>query len=99
MLQANNGEKYDVVLAAECLWRHECHESLVQSIKNVLRIGGKAFITFSNHIPGLEKDDFMFFDIASRYGLETIEKNSFQAPHMWSDRMATLYLYTLQLIQ
>lgn len=98
ILQANNGEQYDVALAAECLWRHECHESLIQSIKNVLRIGGKAYVAFSNHIPGLEKDDMMFFEIASRYGLQTIDTKSFQAPHMWSDRMATIYLYTLQLM-
>ena len=94
----NESKKFDIVLVAECLWRHESHESLIISIRNVLKPGGLAYITFSHHVPGLEHDDLAFFSIAEAHGFQTQYTKQFAAPHMWSDRMSTIYLHVLELL-
>lgn len=95
LLQRNDGNLYDLVVAAECLWHHTSHPLLITSISNVLKPGGSAIITFSHHVPGLENDDLNFFTLAEQQGLKLMEKKSFSAPHMWSDKQATIFLYEL----
>lgn len=95
LLLKNNGKQYDVALAAECLWHHSSHPLLIASICNVLRPGGSAFITFSHHVPGLEHDDLNFFSLAEQQGLKTVSKQEFSAPHMWSNKLATIFLVEL----
>jgi nicotinamide N-methyltransferase len=95
LLKVNNGDLYDVVLASECLWKPDTHESFAQSIHWVLKPGGAVFLTFSNHIPGLEDKYLEFFEVANRFGLELVSKHTFEAPHMWSDKMTEVFLYEL----
>ena len=96
ILSANNGEGFDIALAAECLWRHELHNDLAVSLYRSLRVRGRAMITFSHHFPGRESLDLKFFDIAKDIGLHVVAKSSFQAPHMWSGRVVDIHLYELE---
>ena len=98
IMQANNGESFDVALAAECLWRHELHSDLAASLHRVLRVGGRALITFSHHIPGREAHDLQFFEIAESIDLRVASKSSVLAPHMWSDKSVDIFLYELEKI-
>lgn len=99
ILSANNGEGFDIALAAECLWRHELHSDLAVSLYRSLRLGGRALISFSHHFPGRESHDLNFFDIAEDFGLNIVAKSSFRAPHMWSDRVVDIHLYELKKIR
>jgi EEF1A N-terminal glycine/lysine methyltransferase len=96
LLERNGGRQYDVALAAECLWKHETHDNLLRSIVRATRTGGTVLITFSHHIPGLESADLKFFEKAQHtFGLSIISKREFAAPHMWSDKMVTIFLVEL----
>ena len=68
------GGRFDVVIAAECLWRHEQHADLCATIARALRrpataeVDGaapRALVAFSHHIPGLEAKDLAFFERAA----------------------------------
>jgi nicotinamide N-methyltransferase len=95
LLNFNNGEQYDFVLAAECLWHHSSHSALIQSIKAVLSPDGTLFVTFSHHVPGCEAIDLGFFALAAQQGLRVIHNESFVAPHMWREQDATIFFYEL----
>lgn len=96
-LLALNGGRFDLALAAECLWRHETHPLLLASLAACLREGGKAIVTFSHHIPGLEMADLNFFVLATeQFGFDVLTKASCLAPHMWSEgKQVTMFTYTL----
>jgi predicted nicotinamide N-methyase len=95
LLCFNSDQRYDFVLAAECLWHHSSHSALIQSIKAVLRPGGTLLITFSHHVPGCEAVDLGFFALAAQQGLRVVHNESFTAPHMWREQEATIFLYEL----
>ena len=88
---------YDVVLAAECLWKHDCHQIFLQSIAACLKPGGIVLLTFSHHIPGLEADDLNFFVTARSFGFEVIEATSVPSAHMWSEKTVDIYIYRMRL--
>lgn len=92
-----NSDLYDVVLAAECLWRHDSHEVLLRTLKMVLTRGGLAIFTFSHHIPGLEQNDLNFFEMAKGDGFQVVSETVQEAPHMWSDRLVPLKMVILKL--
>ena len=73
-LLAAAGGRFDVVIAAECLWRHEQHADLCATIARALRrpsaadadgAAPRALVAFSHHIPGLEAKDLGFFERAA----------------------------------
>lgn len=90
-----NGYQYDVVIAAECLWKSDTHESFIASINNVLKPGGTVFLSFSHHIPGLEHQDLSFFEIIKNNGFSVTDVREVIVPHMWSNKSAVLYVYEL----
>lgn len=92
-----HGGKFDIAIAAECLWKHDCHDIFLQSLSRTLKSSGLAFITFSHHIPGLEGEDISFFEKAKLYGFVIVAQETVCAPHMWSDRIVDVFLYTLRL--
>lgn len=53
---------YDIIIASECLWKADTHESFITSIKSVLKVGGSVFLSFSHHIPG-KSFCFLVFEI------------------------------------
>lgn len=92
VVQLNDGELFDVALATECLWRHESHQSLIDSAKSLLRIGGVLLLTYSHHVPGFEEQDDAFLSMAEAQGFSIDSKEQMEAPHMWSDqKMSTIY--------
>lgn len=97
LLALNNGDHYDIAVAAECLWRHECHGVLLQSILATLRPGGgKLFMTYSHHIPGLEAQDASFVAAAIASGFAVESREEVEAPHMWSEGKTSInYCFVL----
>lgn len=95
LLEPMDGSQYDIVIAAECLWKSDTHEDFASSICAVLRPGGTAYLSFSHHIPGLEKNDLNFFDILCKKHFSVVSTKEVAVPHMWSDKAATVYIYEL----
>jgi len=89
------GEQFDVALAAECLWRHETHAALARSLYDLLKPQGRAIITFSHHIAGLEANDLAFFDAARDAGFEVQERITKTGTHMWSQEAKDIFLVVL----
>lgn len=93
LLTINDQQQYDLILAAECLWRHECHPALLTSILALLQpISGELWITYSHHIHGLEEDDNQFLVLCQSNGLILYEQQCIQGQHMWSDQLKDIYL-------
>jgi nicotinamide N-methyltransferase len=98
IVELNSGQKFTVVLAAECLWKHEQHALLLQSIDALLADNGIAFISFSHHIPGLEKEDLRFFEFAENdFHFKVKALQTVEAPHMWDElKKSNIYIYSLE---
>ncbi len=95
LLEANDMEQYDIVLAAECLWKHETHESFLRSISSVLKPGGLLLLSYSPHVPGLEDCDDRFLQLCGDFQLSIVDSKIVTAKHMWSDRETDMYVYTM----
>ena len=95
LLAPLHGCLYDVVIASECLWKADTHEDFIISINNVLKPGGTLFLSFSHHIPGLEKNDLAFFDIIVKKSFSVVSIKPISVKHMWSEKLATVYIYEL----
>lgn len=93
LLEPTAGNLYDIVIAAECLWKSDTHEDFASSICAVLKRGGTAYLSFSHHIPGLEKNDLNFFDLLCKKHFSVVSIKEVCVPHMWSDKAATVYIY------
>lgn len=99
LLDLNCGSYYDIAMAAECLWRHECHSVLLQSILSTLKSdGGKLFLTYSHHIPGLEAEDDAFVAAAMTSGFSVETQEQEEAPHMWNENKNSV-IYFLVLVR
>lgn len=90
-----NGGMYDVIIASECLWKSDTHESFATSINNVLKPGGTVHMSFSHHIPGLESVDLSFFEIMKSKNFIVVNIKAVAVQHMWNDGSATVYIYEL----
>lgn len=99
IVASNNGAQFNVILASECLWRHECHLSLLQSAKSLLIPStGKLILAYSHHVPGLEREDDEFFNIAASVGFRIDQREAFAAPHMWNEaKIVQIYLVILSI--
>lgn len=52
-------------------------------MKNVLKDGGRAIVSHSHHVPGVEDNDDAFFDIATAQGFELLNRRVVPGKHMW----------------
>lgn len=53
-------------------------------------------ISYSHHVPGLEKDDDAFFDLAAGAGLEIVNMVTVVGKHMWrKDDDVDIYIVEL----
>lgn len=93
LIAANEGEFFDVALATECLWRHESHQSLLDSVLSLLRPGGIFLITYSHHVPGLEAQDDEFLELAKSNGLRIEITERVEVPHMWSEEKLSTIIF------
>lgn len=96
LLAVNEGEQFDLVLAAECLWKHECHPALLESIVKTLKPDGTLLVTYSHHIPDLEDSDDYFFQLCKQAGLQPYEQLTKSGKHMWKDHSVDIYLVKLR---
>jgi EEF1A N-terminal glycine/lysine methyltransferase len=96
ILTLNKDEKYDIILAAECLWKHDSHPLLLQSILDTIKPNGILILTYSHHIPGLEAADDAFITSCSEQGFALEERIVSEGKHMWSDRIVDIYTCTLR---
>jgi predicted nicotinamide N-methyase len=88
--------QFDVAIAAECLWQHDSHDILLQSMGLAVKTGGMAILTFSHHVPGLEGEDLKFFEKACASGWKLIGTSETPVKHMWSDKIVPMHIYLLQ---
>lgn len=96
LTSVNNNEKFDVVLAAECLWKHDSHDVFIISIINSIRIGGTLMLSFSHHIAGLEACDLEFLVKLAAAGFAEREHVVVKANHMWdTDRLVDIHIVVL----
>ena len=97
LISLNGSCQYDTAIAAECLWKHSEHISLLTSLSSLLKLDGVALLSFSHHIPGLESADLNFIDLATEnFGFEICSSIIRSAPHMWnSERIVEIYIYKL----
>eukprot|EP01031_Cornospumella_fuschlensis_P024829 gene24829-30003_t len=91
LLSANSGNRYDLVLAAECLWKHNAQVDLLKSIKGCIKQGGTLLLTYSHHIPNLEAEDNKFIALAEEQGFRLVERAAESGKHMWSDRTVDIF--------
>lgn len=91
LLHLNGNSKYDIVLAAECLWKHESHEVLLKSILSVLKPGGSLLLSYSHHIPGLEDSDDRFLELCRNSNLDLVQLKTLSGKHMWSDKFIDVF--------
>jgi nicotinamide N-methyltransferase len=97
LLRAINGERYDVIVASECIWRHECHDDLLTTITGCVGDGGVVIMTYSHHIPGLEEEDDRFLQKALASGLTVEEQKTIEIKSQWDpDKTKLLYFVMLR---
>lgn len=75
--------KYDVALSCECLWKHENHSSLVNSIVSVLKVKGILLLTYSHHMPGLEENDDNFINLLIEKNFKVIHNEIVVGNYQW----------------
>jgi nicotinamide N-methyltransferase len=91
------GRKYDRVIASECLWKHQAHSDLLQTVQNCLIPGGLFILTYSHHINGLEDADNKFFEIAEKIGFKILENKTLFVENQWNDQyIKSLFFVILQ---
>jgi EEF1A N-terminal glycine/lysine methyltransferase len=100
LLIVNNHQKYDIVLASECLWKHEIHTDLLTSIIGSIKPCGKLIISYSHHIPGLEAQDDHFLTLAEEKGFVIRQQLTIPAPHMWtSEKLNNVFIIEFEYLQ
>ncbi|KDO31074.1 hypothetical protein SPRG_19597 [Saprolegnia parasitica CBS 223.65] len=97
LLAPTQGDGFDVAIVAECLWLHKEHEHLLMSIMACLKRGGKAYICFSHHVPGMESEDLSFFTKAARtYACDVAHLTTFQVHAVFNAaKTKDQYLYCI----
>ncbi|KAJ1324807.1 EEF1A N-terminal glycine/lysine methyltransferase [Microdochium nivale] len=70
-----HGDKFDVLVLADLLFRHTEHTNIVKSVEDTMsrRPGSTAYVVFSSYRPWLQQRDFGFFDVARERGF-VVEK-------------------------
>ena len=95
LLAVNQQLRYDVLVAAECIWKQSSHDVFIMSIINTITKGGHLFLSFSHHIPGREQDNYNFIDQLYKKGFSLTFEYCVPAKHMWTDRLVDMYIYVL----
>jgi nicotinamide N-methyltransferase len=96
LLEKLNGEKYDVIVASECLWRHECHNDLLETVIHCIARKGIFILSYSHHIPGLEEEDDLFIKKALTKSFVQLEEKTIEIKSQWNpDKTKLLYFVVL----
>ncbi|KXJ89775.1 nicotinamide N-methyltransferase [Microdochium bolleyi] len=70
-----HGEKFEVLILADLLFRHTEHGNLVKTVEETMsrKPESTAYVVFSSYRPWLQERDFGFFDVARERGF-VVEK-------------------------
>lgn len=76
------GEGYDVLILADVVFNHSCHEALVRTIVQAMRksVESVAYVFFTPYRPWLLERDMAFFRMCEEGGLLKVEK-------VWEERV------------
>ncbi|EAX89914.1 membrane protein, putative [Trichomonas vaginalis G3] len=90
VLEANNGEKFDIAILCDLVFNHSGHKPLLKSLKACLKPDGKALVAHSHHVPHLAQNDLNFFQLAEeKFGFKVeiigIEKHPPMFPNDTGD--------------
>lgn len=99
LLESSGVSQFDVAFLSECLWMHNTHQALAQSLDRVLHpTHGIAILTYAHHVPGYEAEDDAFFKICeSKYGMSIAHACMEKMEYMWnSDKTIAVYLKVLK---
>lgn len=66
VLDANNGEQFDVALLSDLIFNHSCHKNLLRSLSKLLKPNGRAIVSYSHHVPRRVNLDLNFFTLAQK---------------------------------
>jgi nicotinamide N-methyltransferase len=90
----NGGDevRFDVAFLSECLWLHRRHAALLKSLDRLLTSKGKAILTYAHHIPGKEKEDDAFFDVAAAAGFKITFSSQRYMDYMWDKKKKIVVL-------
>ncbi|KAH7020963.1 uncharacterized protein B0I36DRAFT_27409 [Microdochium trichocladiopsis] len=69
-LQPGHGDKFDVLILADLLFRHSEHGKLVKTVEETMstKPGSTAYVVFTSYRPWLQERDLGFFDVARERG-------------------------------
>ena len=95
VLDANNGEKFDVALLADLVFNHTCHKDLLESLVNCLRRDGYALVTYTHHRTHLVKEDLHFFELAEKkFGFKVEQLGTKTHPPMFEEDFGPIEVRT-----
>lgn len=82
--QAASGNKFDVLILADLLFRHSEHGALVKTIKETMRESPDSvtYVFFTSYRPWKREKDMAFFDVAREAGLkvENVQETKLDKP-------------------
>lgn len=95
ILDANDGQKFDVAILADLVFNHTCHKQLLSSLSSVLSPTGTAFVSYTHHRTHLVKEDLHFFKLAQKkYNFIVEELGTQTHPPMFPDDFGPIELRT-----
>lgn len=86
LIDANEGEKFDIALMCDLAFNHVCHRQLLQSFSNCIKDTGYGLIAYSSHRPHLkDKDDNLITMAREEFGFKTEEIFTEKHPPMFEN--------------
>ena len=81
LLRANGGERYDVVIMADCIFNRSVHKQLVESMIMLMSEEGLCYCSFSHHDPQKTEKDLVFLELCRErdYRTDLIHKEQRQS--------------------
>lgn len=86
LLEANENERFDVIILSDLIFNHSEHRKLLKTCVDILARNGKILCGFSHHRPWLAHKDLEFFKIAmDEFGFQVIEENKHKMGVMFEE--------------
>lgn len=85
ILQLNNNEKFDILILSDVIFNHTVHRQLLQSVLDLMKEDGFAFVLYTHHRTHLVNEDLEFFKLAeNEFNLSWKEVDTVKHPPMFS---------------
>lgn len=83
MLHPSKTVKYDIIILADVLFNHTCHNELLKTCSECLADDGQVLITVTHHKPKLREKDLHFLTLAA--------ENNFKVVHLFSEKLSPMF--------